>query len=111
MNRVGVDAFPDWLEVRRADTLAQSDYMRDEKLASIDEAKEIYEAIVRDKECVTLKDLAVNGRDLIELGITQGKTIGNVLGNMLKDVLDYPEHNTKEYLLEPERLRDFMRDH
>ena len=111
MNRVGVEAFPYWLEVREADTLAQSEYKRDEKLSAIREIRELYEEIVRAKECVTLKDLAVNGRDLIELGITPGKTIGNILERMLMDVLDEPEHNTKEYLLEPERLRDFMRDH
>ena len=111
MNRVGVDAFPDWIEVRMADTLAQSDYKRDEKITSIEDVRTLYEEILREKECVTLKDLAVNGKDLIGLGITPGKTIGTVLGNMLTDVLDYPEHNNKEYLLEPERLRDFMRDH
>ncbi|WP_035789730.1 CCA tRNA nucleotidyltransferase [Butyrivibrio sp. XBB1001] len=111
MNRVGVDAFNDWLEVRHADTLAQSEFAREDKLRDIEDIRALYEEILREKECVTLKDLAVNGKDLIELGVTPGKTIGNILSNMLLDVLDNPEHNTREYLLEPERLRDFMRDH
>ncbi len=108
MNRVGASEFPYLIEVRVADTMAQSDYKRDEKLRLIRETKDIYEEIVRNGECVTLKDLAVNGRDLIGLGITPGRMIGDVLGQMLSEVIDNPEHNTKEYLLEPERLRTYI---
>ena len=62
-------------------------------------------------ECVSLGDLKVSGKDLIALGIMPGKQIGVILNAMLEDVLDNPEHNTKEYLLEPERLRkEYMKD-
>ena len=110
MNMVGVDAFPNFLEVRYADTMAQSDYQRQEKLKQIEDISAIYEEIKARKECVTLGDLAVNGRDLISQGVTPGKKIGDVLGKMLMDVIDDPEHNTKEYLLEPERLSNFLKD-
>ncbi|WP_029231341.1 CCA tRNA nucleotidyltransferase [Butyrivibrio sp. VCB2006] len=110
MNKVGVDAFPDFIEVRYADTMAQSDYQREEKIAQIEEISAIYEEIKSRKECVTLKDLAVNGSDLIGKGVTPGKKIGDVLGRMLSDVIDNPEHNSKEYLLEPERLSTFLKD-
>ena len=110
MNMVGVDAFPNFLEVRYADTMAQSDYQRQEKLQQIEDISAIYEEIKARKECVTLGDLAVNGRDLISQGVTPGKKIGDVLGKMLMDVIDDPEHNTKEYLLEPERLSNFLKD-
>ncbi len=110
MNMVGVDAFPNFLEVRYADTMAQSDYQRQEKLKQLEDISVIYEEIKARKECVTLGDLAVNGRDLISQGVTPGKKIGDVLGKMLMDVIDDPEHNTKEYLLEPERLSNFLKD-
>ncbi len=99
MNRVGVENFPLLLEVRIADTLSQSDYFRDEKLELIEETRQIYERILEEKNCVTLKDLEVNGRDLIERGVAPGKKLGDILNAMLEDVLDYPEHNTKDYLL------------
>lgn len=105
MNRVGVDEFPYLMEVRYADTMAQSMYYREEKLQLIEDTKKLYEEILAKKDCVTLKDLAVNGKDLISLGVTPGKKIGEILSAMLDDVLDNPEHNSKEYLLEPERLK------
>lgn len=48
---------------------------------------------------LTLKDLAVSGRDLTVAGLKPGPELGRTLKQMLEDVLEYPEHNTKEYLL------------
>ena len=84
--------------------------MRDEKLKLIEETKAAYKRVIERKDCINLKSLAVNGRDLMELGINPGRELGRILNNMLMDVLDEPTHNTKEYLLEPERLREFTKD-
>ena len=107
MNRIGKD-FPLFIEVRYADTLAQSEFARAEKLKLIDDTYNLYKEIIEKKEPVTIKDLVVNGKDLMEAGVSQGKEIGNVLKAMLEDVLDAPEHNNKDYLLEPERLKSFL---
>ncbi len=48
----------------------------------------------------SIKDLAVTGKDLIETGIAPGKTMGIILKELLETVLDDPEQNTKEKLLE-----------
>ncbi len=110
MYRIGKD-YPLLFEIRLADTLAQSEYMRDEKLKLIEDTKAVYERIINRNDCVNLKTLAVNGRDLIGLGIKPGRELGRILNNMLMDVLEQPAHNTKEYLLEPERLRnEYMKD-
>ncbi len=111
MNRVGVSEFPMLMEVRYADTMGQSTLYREEKLKLIEDTKKLYEEIIEKEDCVTLKDLAVNGKDLIALGVNPGKQIGETLAIMLSDVLDNPEHNSKEYLLEPERLKKtFLKD-
>lgn len=99
MNRIGVELFVYYMEVRRADVLAQSMYLRDEKINNLDEIEEIYEKIVTDQQCVTIKDLAVSGKDLIQAGMKPGKELGEKLEQMLELVLDYPELNTKEELL------------
>ncbi|MBP5564684.1 MAG: CCA tRNA nucleotidyltransferase [Lachnospiraceae bacterium] len=99
MNRIGADAFPDIFKVWVADVSAQSDYQREEKFARIERNKSDYEEIIAKKECVTLKDLAVTGRDLINAGMQAGPALGEVLDQMLKDVIEEPEHNNKEYLL------------
>jgi len=57
------------------------------------------EKILDEKQAFSLKDLAVNGRDLIDIGIQPGKTIGIILGELLETVLDDPAQNTRETLL------------
>ena len=99
MNRIGADAFPDIFKVWVADVSAQSDYQREEKFVRIERNKSDYEEIIAKNECVTLKDLAVTGRDLINAGMQAGPALGEVLDQMLKDVIEEPEHNNKEYLL------------
>ena len=96
----GAEWFPDILKIRLADTLAQSDYKREEKMKSIAHMQALYEEILADADCLTVKDLAVNGGDLIALGVKPGKDMGDMLNRMLEDVLESPEHNTKEYLVE-----------
>jgi tRNA nucleotidyltransferase (CCA-adding enzyme) len=111
IHRVGERDFPLLFEVRYADTMAQSTYMRSEKLKLIEDAKAVYEKIVSDGDCVNLKNLAVGGNDLIALGIQPGRAIGVILNAMLSDVIDEPTRNNREYLLEPERLKNvYMKD-
>lgn len=100
MNRIGAEAFPDIFKVWRADIDAQSDYMREDKLQRLKQNIADYEEIIAKDECVCLKDLAVTGRDLIDNGIPSGPALGEILNLMLSDVIDNPENNNKEYLLE-----------
>lgn len=100
MNKIGEDLFPYYLEVREADTLAQSEYLQKEKLQNIKEVRLCYEDIGAKKECVSLRTLAVTGTDLIENGMKPGKEIGTVLSKLLELVIEYPEYNTKDKLLE-----------
>ena len=54
--------------------------------------------ILLDQECVTLKQLAVSGRDLMELGMQPGKALGDMLNELLEMVIDAPERNQKKFL-------------
>lgn len=105
MNRIGEDLFAEYLEVRMADTLAQSAYQREEKLQNLQDIRSCYEEIIENKQCVSLKELAVTGSDLIADGMMPGKEIGHVLNLLLEQVLEKPELNDKETLL---RLRKEM---
>ena len=100
INKIGDDIFPLLFEVREADTLAQSMYKRKEKEQNLAKLKEIYEDIVASRECVSLKQLAVTGSDLIrEAGIPEGPQVGVKLKELLSLVIEDPSRNTKEYLL------------
>lgn len=97
--KIGEDIFPYLFEVKRADFLAQSMYQRAEKEQELQQLQEIYEEIKKNKECVSLKELAVTGRDLIQAGIKEGPEVGSELKKLLALVIEEPERNTKEYLL------------
>ena len=100
VNRIGEDLFPMYLEVQEADMLAQSEYRREEKSARLKGVAECYHKVVEEKQCVSLKTLAVTGRDLIQAGYKPGPELGEVLKEMLEHVLEEPSDNTKEKLME-----------
>ena len=99
VNRIGTDLFPDYILVRRADIMAQSPAFRDSKLQNLEILKSLYARIIEDGECVELKSLAVKGQDLIDLGFTPGPEIGEMLDRLLEKVLEHPEYNRKDILL------------
>ena len=59
----------------------------------------LLDEIVASGDCLTLKDLRVNGKDLIALGVSQGKEIGRILNTLLAMVLEQPELNQRDVLL------------
>lgn len=100
VNKVGEDLFPLLLKIQRADYQAQSEYRREEKMQRLSQVEEIYNEILENKECVSLKTLAVTGRDLIHEGMKPGPQLGATLQQLLEAVLEQPEMNEKEKLLE-----------
>lgn len=99
MFQCSAELFPALLQVSGADILAQSGYCRTEKLLALEQMAELYEEILAKGQCLSLKTMAVTGKDLIAAGIAPGKQIGEILNRMLEDVLEEPSHNTKEYLM------------
>ena len=112
INKTGEDIFPMLFAVKRADIMAQSDYQREEKLQYIDELQRIYEEITEAKDCVSIKNLAVTGKEVIHAGMKPGKGIGQVLERLLEDVIETPEHNTAAYLMArlPELIAEIQRE-
>ena len=99
MNRMGENIFAMIFTVRRADISAQSDYMREEKLAKVAYIEKLYQDILIRRDAVTLKDLAISGSDLIAGGMQPGRKIGETLAALLDKVLEDPGLNTREILL------------
>lgn len=109
MNKIGAEYCPALFAVKRADILAQSDYRRQEKLERLHRWEELYEQICRENQCVSLKQLAVTGKDLIGAGMKPGKELGEVLQFLLRQVLDDPSLNERETLLR--MAKDFCSRH
>lgn len=100
VRRNGEAVYPDLFAVKRADILAQSDYLKKEKLDYVDEYEKIYREIRQKDQCLSLKQLAVTGKDLMDAGMKPGKELGTVLNRMLEDVIDEPDLNCREVLME-----------
>ncbi len=98
LSKIGAELFPYYLFVQKADMLAQSGYMRNEKWTRIEQVAEVCKGILERQECISLKDLAISGKDLIELGIEPGKEIGEILNAALDTVIDNPQYNYPGFL-------------
>ncbi len=98
--KIGEEYFPDLFLVREADLKGQSNYMREEKEEILAQWITCYESVMQKAQCVSMKSLAITGRDLIGQGVTPGKAMGDMLHFLLEHVLEHPEDNNKEKLLE-----------
>ena len=68
-----------------------------------EEIRRLREEIIRDGDCVSLKELAVKGRDLLEAGVERGPMVGEILNHLFDLVLLHPEKNDRELLLKEAR--------
>ncbi len=97
LNKIGQEQFKRLLWVKEAD--AKSTVHSDEKLKKIQEINMLFLKVLEEDACFSLKDLAISGNDLIDLGISKGKQIGEILKKLLNLVIDGEIPNEKESLL------------
>mgnify|MGYP002512196407 CR=1 FL=1 len=99
MGRLGPETFFQLLEVKRADGMGQAYELVKDRLAAIDELRATAEEIVAQGQCFSLKDLAVNGRDVTAAGIAPGPEVGRILNGLLEGVVNGEIANDRETLL------------
>ena len=97
VHQLGEDTFRRLLAVKRADNLAQHPDYRG-RLAEIDRAEDILNALLDRQACFSLRDLAVDGRDMRALGF-RGPAVGHALNALLAQVLDGALPNRRDTLL------------
>jgi tRNA nucleotidyltransferase (CCA-adding enzyme) len=100
VSKVGIDYFEPLLKLQRADIQAQSSYLQDKKLKTLDEVWEIYREVKENHDCLTVKDLNIDGITLIRNGIPAGKQMGVILDRLLDMVIEEPKLNQRDILLE-----------
>ena len=99
VSKIGKELFPSYLKVRKADILAQNPERAKERLEDLGTLQKLYEEILEKEQAVTVKELDIDGKDLIAAGVKQGRQIGEILAKLLEIVLEEPEKNKKEILL------------
>lgn len=97
LSKFGLDGVLNLLKVMRADVLAQSPKYR-YRLDQIADAEEIAKNLAAQKPCLSLSELQINGRTLMDIGIPQGRKLGAVLAQLLDEVIDGVTKNTQEAL-------------
>ena len=99
MHRLGPDMMELLWELQRAQIVSGNPEIMEHKSAVLAKTREIYREVVARGDCVSLKQLAVNGKDIIGIGATPGRQLGDILDQLLQQVLDKPELNEREILL------------
>ncbi len=100
ISEIGLENMPMMIEIKRADIMGQSEHQFESKMAYVDELEKFYLEVKEQGHCVDKKNLAINGRDLMELGMKPGKEMGIVLDLLFEVVLNDPKLNEREKLME-----------
>ena len=97
LNRFGELALRDLISVQRADTLGLADEYH-KRLAHFEKLEKNLCTIVESNNCFTVKNLDINGNDIIAIGL-KGKEIGDALNLLLEAVIDEKVENCRESLI------------
>lgn len=98
LNTLGEEQFKRLLEVQDADKKAQ--VPQETERVWKNDIFALIEEIKADQDCFQLRDLAINGRDVLALGVSEGRQIGECLKYLLAEVIDGTIPNDGETLLE-----------
>lgn len=102
MRKVGVENIDDLFMVRFSDR--EGNGMRGGLPAPIGKLRRRMERVIEEENAITVKDLDIDGHVLMnEFSITPGPAIGKILNHLLELVLDEPEINERDILLEKAR--------
>ena len=95
LGQYGVDALQQLLALQKADCIGTGTHENDR----FEAITSLVEEILQEQACLTLRDLAVNGKDLQEIGFAPGKEMGACLNFLLEQVQEEILPNEKEALL------------
>lgn len=101
--KIGAENFEDLFDLRIADIYGMNNQKvlpNSETIKNLDELTERINKVNKENTALSLKDLKINGNDLIALGVKPGKKIGIILNQLFQTVLDDPTQNNKEKLIE-----------
>ena len=97
LSQIGMDLTSDLIEIKRCDNLSQNpEYYRGDNFYKA--TYDVLDEIINGDECFAIKDLKINGNDLISLGF-KGKDIGKTLQKCLDGVIDGKVENNFEDLI------------
>lgn len=103
LGKLGEERLRLLIELELADVKSQNPLYREERVANIAAFREKMEEVLAEEHCFSLRHLAINGRDLLCLGIPQGPEIGRILNALLEQVMEETLPNEPDALKEAAR--------
>ena len=104
MKAVGIENIKPLLKLREADRLGSGN-RKDKESKAIPKLLARIEKIIEEENAITVKDLKINGNDLMkEFNLKPGPIVGKILNYLLDLILDEPSLNDKEKLMEKTKL-------
>lgn len=98
MNRLGPEILEEILEIKLADNFATGN-MSPELENKFVEIREMIDDIIAREQCFSIKDLAVDGNDVMAAGVAEGPEVGSTLNELLEAVIEGEVENEREALL------------
>lgn len=99
LNKIGPEQFERLLDIREADICGQKKEVNPARIEKVEKVRAIYKSIMEKEQCFSMKDLAINGNDLIAIGYKPGKELGNILNTLLQMVIDDEINNNKDEMI------------
>jgi tRNA nucleotidyltransferase (CCA-adding enzyme) len=100
LNKIGYELLCKLVFVKLADLDAHSDFNKTTRRNNILGIKLVAKEIIKTQQCFTIKDLAINGHDIIALGVKPSPKIGEILDYILAKVVDEEIENDHDILIE-----------
>lgn len=99
LNKIGEEQFRRLLSIKIADGSAHNPDNLGDRIDKIYAVREVLSEVLSKRQCFTMKDLEVNGRDMMMLGIPEGPEVGAMLHKLMDLVLDGEAPNEKYHLI------------
>lgn len=88
LNKIGEENFRKLLNVRMADIKAHARGTQESRMERCTALHDILEVVIEQEQCFSMKDLAIRGKDVISLGVPEGKIVGDTLRHILNMVIN-----------------------
>ncbi len=99
VNLIGDALTEQLILLHKADVSGQAEHLRAERIQASDALLQILDELRQQNACMTLKDLQINGKDIIAMGVREGRIIGACLKAIMNDVLEERLPNERDALL------------
>ena len=97
--RFGPKLYGQLLWLKQADAAAHAPAFAAARVEQVVDQREQLLQLLQNTPCLTMAQLAVNGKDVLAMGVVPGPVVGALLGGLLQDVIDGSLPNERDILL------------